>query len=120
MAKIFLDTNTLIDIYERNQSRITELTLHKIWLSPLSFHILAYLDKIKMPNKKFNDMRDDFGIISLSAELLTKASRGPTTDLEDNIQLHSAAIANCDYLLTSDKQLLKMRYFGQVEIVSAL
>lgn len=120
MAKIFLDTNILIDIYERNQGRIGELILHKIWLSPLSFHVLAYLDKIKMPNQKFADMQEDFGIIPLAADLLTKASRGPTSDLEDNIQLHSAAIANCDFFLTGDKQLLKMKYFGQMEIVSNL
>lgn len=46
--------------------------------------------------------------------------RDPTSDLEDNIQLHSAAEADCDYFLTSDKKLLAMIYFGKTKIVSTL
>lgn len=35
-------------------------------------------------------------------------------------QLHSAAEAECDYFLTSDKKLLAMKFFGKTRIVSTL
>lgn len=41
-------------------------------------------------------------------------------NLEDNIQLHSAAEAECDFFLTSDDKLLKIKFFGKTEIKSGL
>jgi len=41
---------------------------------------------------------------------------GPTDDFEDNVQLHSAVMGDCDYFLTMDKKLIKMKYFGKMRI----
>lgn len=43
---------------------------------------------------------------------------GPTKDLEDNIQLHSAAEAESDIFLTADKKLVDMKFFGKTQIIS--
>ena len=45
---------------------------------------------------------------------------GPTKDLEDNIQLHSAAKTEADFFLTNDKKLLKMKFFGKMRIVTTI
>ena len=120
MATIFLDTNILFDIYERDAAKAQLFIDHKLHISPLSYHILTYITKTKIPNTKLNQMLSDFGIISLSSEILMRALQGPTDDLEDNIQLHSAIEANCQYFFTSDKLLLKMAYFGKMAIVDSL
>jgi len=59
-------------------------------------------------------------LISLTDKIIDKALLGPTKDLEDNIQLHSAVEADCDIFLTNDKALLKMGYFGKTKIVDHL
>lgn len=43
-----------------------------------------------------------------------------SNDLEDNIQLNSAIKADCNFFLTFDKKLLKMKFFGKMKIVSSL
>lgn len=67
-----------------------------------------------------NSFISDFNIIDLDKDILDKALESPTKDLEDNIQLHSAAEAECDYFLTEDKGLLKMKFFGKTKIVKNL
>lgn len=47
-----------------------------------------------------------------------KALEGPTVDFEDNTQLHSAAEAECDYFLTNDEKLLKMKFFGKTRLTN--
>ena len=120
MATIFLDTNILISIFQQDAQKARDLLKHKLFFSPLSCHILACIIKTKIPNIKLNQMLEDLGIVAFTPEILTKSLRGPTPDLEDNIQLHSAANENCQYFLTNDKQLLKIGYFGQTEIVSSI
>jgi predicted nucleic acid-binding protein len=120
MAKIFLDTNILVDIFEREINKIYLLSDHSPHTSPLSFHILSYITKTKIPSDKLKQMSKALEIVDLNSKILFKSLEGPTSDLEDNIQLHSASTAECDYFLTSDKALLKMKYFGQVEIVDSL
>lgn len=55
-------------------------------------------------------------VIPFSEDVLKKSLNGPTSDFEDNVQLHSAAEAECDYFLTNDEKLLKMKFFGKTEI----
>lgn len=45
---------------------------------------------------------------------------GPTVDFEDNVQLHSAAEAECEIFLTEDKKLLKLGFFGKTHVVSQI
>lgn len=61
-----------------------------------------------------NQLQEQFGIVPLTEHILNKALEGPTNDLEDNIQLHSAAEAQCDIFLTNDKKLLNLKYFGKM------
>ena len=122
MAKVFLDTNYLIDAIHRRPEKLILTTLinHTIYASPLSFHIYCYLFKIKIPNENLITQSEKFIIVSLSKDILTKAQIGPTTDLEDNIQLHSSVEAECDYFLTNDDNLLKLTYFGKTRIAEKL
>ena len=122
MAKVFLDTNIFIDaIHRAPEKQILEtLEGNIICVSPLSFHIYCYTFKIKIPNKKTALQKEKFHLVVFSENILDKALGGPTTDLEDNIQLHSAAETDCNIFLTGDEKLLKMKFFGKVQILSAL
>lgn len=120
MASIFLDTNLLIDLYERDPSQVKALTLHQLHISPLSCHILCYTEKIGVPDPKLNTLLAKIGIVTLTPTILAHSLVGPTDDLEDNLQLHSAIQAECKYFLTRDRLLLKMAYFGKTKIVNSL
>lgn len=118
MAKIFLDTNWVIDVSGRRPEARNELDKHEIYLSLLSIHILCYANRVKLPNKALNQFKDEFSLVDLSSRLMESALNGPTNDLEDNIQLHSAVKAGCDIFLTKDKKLLKINKFGKTKIMS--
>ncbi|MDO8573747.1 MAG: type II toxin-antitoxin system VapC family toxin [Candidatus Daviesbacteria bacterium] len=122
MAKVFLDTNYFIDaIHRRPEKQILDRLLgHIIYISTLSFHIYCYSFKIKVPDQKVISQKDKFQLTDFSGNLLEKALNGPTKDLEDNIQLHSAAEADCDLFLTNDAKLLKLKSFGKTEVKSAV
>ena len=122
MAKVFLDTNAFIDAIHRNpETKVLDQLEDSIpFISPLSVHIYCYSYKIKAPNQILSSQLKKFSLVDLTETILLKTLDGPTSDLEDNIQLHSAAEANCDYFLTSDEKLLKMKYFGKTKIVSSL
>ncbi|MBI2326638.1 type II toxin-antitoxin system VapC family toxin [Candidatus Collierbacteria bacterium] len=123
MAKVFLDTNIFIDLIEGRGNKIlaSDLDQHHVYISPLSIHILFYVEKKRVPNPNSNATISQFEMVDLTRTLLEERSLvGPTDDLEDNIQLQSAIEADCDYFLTHDKQLLKMGYFGKTRILSSL
>lgn len=118
MVKIFVDTNIFIDLVE-NRKKITLVDLdgNKLFISPLSAHILMYVVKKKIPYQRLEETITHFGIVNFNSEVLNKAIYGPTEDLEDNIQLHLAAEAECDIFLTEDKELLDMKFFGKTKII---
>ena len=120
MAKVFLDTNYLIDTIHRKPEEeiLKSLENHTIYTSTLSFHIYCYVYKIKIPDDRIKDQKEKFQMIDYSESILDNALDGPTKDLEDNIQLHSAAEAECDLFLTEDKKLLNMKFFGKCKIIS--
>ncbi|MEK9143421.1 MAG: hypothetical protein AAB481_02220 [Patescibacteria group bacterium] len=121
MARFFLDANYFIGLANRTpETEVDILDGQKGYISALSCHILCYVNKIKIPDNKIRSFAEDFLIINLSDSIVQKAFDGPTIDMEDNIQLHSAAEAECDYFLTSDKKLLAMTYFGKTKVVSTL
>lgn len=119
MAKIFLDTNYFIDaIHRKPEKQILDLLAgHIVYISTLSFHIYCYSYKIKIPDKKVLLQKEKFQLVDFSEKILERALNNPTTDLEDNIQLHSAIEAECDLFLTSDQQLLNLGFFGKVKIL---
>lgn len=121
MARIFLDTNSFIDITEqRDNLELEDFEGHKIFISPLSVHIYTYTYKIKAPIQKLSKFVEKMHMISFTGEVVLKSLTGPTNDFEDNVQLHSAADAECDYFLTSDEKLLGMKFFGKTKIVDTL
>lgn len=122
MARVFLDTNCFIDAIHRTpEKQILDQLLGQIpFISPLSLHIYCYAYKIKIPSQKVISQKEKFQLVALAENILDKALTGPTTDLEDNIQLHSAAEAECDIFLTSDEGLLNMKFFGKVQILPTL
>ena len=116
MARVFLDTNIYIDVIERAKEKWEHLRTGLLFISPLSTHILFYSSKLKVPNKEIEQLKDQFGIVPLTKDILGKALEGPSNDLEDNIQLHSAVEAECDIFLTNDKKLLDLKFFGKTRI----
>lgn len=121
MVKIFLDTNIFIDLFlPRNDFKLDSFDKNNILVSSLSAHILSYVNKVKIPSQKLNDTINSITLTSFDEKILKLALQGPTDDLEDNIQLHSAAGDNCDYFLTRDQGLLELKFFGKLKIVSSL
>ena len=121
MAKLFFDANYFIHFDEVSSISLVDLfAKHNLYLSTLSCHIYSYINKIKIPNKVYLDVVNSFSLVSLTNEILKRALVGPTNDLEDNIQLHSAVEAECDYFLTNDEDLLKMKFFGKTRIASTI
>lgn len=119
MAKIFLDANVVIDILEqRKETSLSSLNNHQTYMSPLSLHIFFYVEKKKVPYIPLSSFMTNNNIVDITEDLAQKALIGPTSDFEDNIQLHSAAEAECDTFLTSDKQLLDIKFFGKTQIIS--
>ncbi len=122
MARIFLDANFVIETIGLRKSSTTgrQLAGHEVCLSPLTIHIICYSFKIKVPDERIFDLVDQVLVVNLTSRLINPALIGPTQDFEDNIQLHSAVEANCDYFLTNDKELLILGYFGKTKIVNSL
>lgn len=122
MANIFLDTNYFIDAIHRRPERdiIGALEDHACYTSTLSVHIYCYIFKIRIPDSVLTAQLQKFRLIMFSNNILQFSLSGPTPDLEDNIQLHSAAEGECRYFLTRDRNLLKMTYFGKTRIVETL
>lgn len=120
MARVFLDTNSYIDVTKRAKEKWESLKGNLLFISPLSTHILFYIRKLKVPDQEVSELQEQFGIVPLTKYILDKALAGPTEDLEDNVQLHSAAEADCDVFLTDDKRLLALTFFGKTQLLRTL
>jgi len=119
MDKVFLDANYFIGLVNRApEPDAQDLDELKGFISILSCHILFYVNKISVPDANMNSFINDFNLIPLTQDILDKALGGPTNDLEDNIQLYSAAEAECDLFLTEDKKLLDLKFFGKTRIAT--
>jgi predicted nucleic acid-binding protein len=122
MVKVFLDTNVLIDVFVRRGGVVWEdLEGVGVCISPLSFHIYCYVYKIDVLSPKSMKILKALSrleIINLNEAIVNKALNGPTDDFENNVQLHSGAVGECDLFVTNDKRLLKMKYFGKMRIAS--
>ena len=122
MARVYLDANHFIDALVRKPEEgiLESLLGHTSFISPLSVAVYCYLYKIKVPNKQFSVQLAEFQIVDVGKSIYKKALTGPTDDFEDNIQLHSAAEAECDIFLTADKKLLDMKFFGKTKLASEI
>ena len=122
MARVFIDANFVIETIGLRRSQVESENLkgHEVYLSPLTIHIICYSFKIKALDVTINDFINQTHIINLTEKLTKLALSGPTEDFEDNTQLHPAAEAGCDYFLTNDEKLLKMKFFGKTRISNSI
>ena len=118
MAKVFLDTNAFIDtIGKRHPIEVDAILTHTLFVSPLSIHIYLYIYKDKMTQIQTSPGWEFLSFVEFSEEIMRAAITGPTSDFEDNVQLHSAVEAECDFFLTKDEKLVTLGYFGKTQIV---
>ena len=120
MAHIFLDANIVMDVVLNRQPHAIDFRNDAVYVSPLSLHILNYSEANKMPSQDLVDFLDWIIIVDLDLRVVRRALLGPTKDFEDNVQLYSADFSDCDYFLTQDKQLLKRKHFGMVQLVDKI
>ena len=121
MANIFLDTNYLIFLSgKENLPTLHALKDHTAFISTLTVHIYYYVLKIQVPDTPSLEFLREYNIVDFTHEVLERSLFGPTNDLGDNVQLHSAVRANCDYFVTQNKKLLGMKYFGKMKVVSQI
>lgn len=121
MAKIFLDANVFIDLIEKRQEiTLEQLDGNDLFISPLSVHILIYISKRKIPYNRLTSIIDSFFLMTFDENIAKHSLIGPTTDFEDNVQLHSSVEAECDIFFTHDQQLLNLGFFGKVKILNNL
>lgn len=120
MAKVFLDTNYLIDALHRKPEReiLAYLENNSVYISSLSIHVYCYIFKINIKDMPVIAQVEEFQLVDFSDDVTMRALEGPTSDFEDNVQLHSAANAQCDIFLTEDKKLLEMKFFGKVKVTN--
>lgn len=121
MARIFLDTNAFIDLNEgRDRKLIDFLANHNLYVSVVSLGIWIYIYKHAVPDDKFEHLFETFNFVETSSVIARRSFLGPTSDFEDNMQLHSASEAGCDTFITKDAKLIKLGYFGKVRICDVL
>lgn len=122
MARIFLDSNFVIETVGLRKSEIESENLgsHEVFISPLTIHIVCYAFKRRIPDEIISGFVNQVHVVDLARRLVELALSGPTDDFEDNIQLHSATVADADYFLTHDQELLEIGYFGKTKIVDSL
>lgn len=119
MVKVFLDANILVDILEKRRNlSLDKFDEQEMYASTLSVHILFYVGNRKVASHLVSEMLLDLNLVNFTNNTTQKALLGPTNDFEDNVQLHSAADAECDIFLTEDKKLLDMKFFGKTRITS--
>lgn len=117
MAKVFLDTNKLFDYLEREPESLVDIVgSHEVYILALSVHIFCYVYKRTMPDNQLTELLKNFHILGIDQTITHKSLLGPTSDMEDNLQLHTAVTGACDIFITRDQKLLQLKYFGKMEI----
>lgn len=128
MIRVTLDTNVLGPglIGETGAAaRLTRLWSDGAFVLVVSDHILAELERsytdpyfaARVPSERaaalVNVVRNDATVVELSAEV-----QGVATHPEDDLVLATAISGEASVLCTRDKQLLKLRAFEGIEILS--
>lgn len=119
MAHLFLDANCLIDVFgHRDESLAIILDPHQLSTSVLSLHILAYVGKVSIPSPLLSQIGIMVNIASLTTTITRLSLQGPTANFEDNVQLQTATANGCNYFLTKDARLCKMRQWQRLRIIT--
>ena len=71
MANIFIDSNFLFDLTERDIQKRNQIAGNQVFVSPLSYHILFYTYKYVVPAILLLENKKEFTIVNLTDGILT-------------------------------------------------
>lgn len=122
-ARIVLDTNILISalVYGGKPEQIYNLILNKELIAVISPILRSELNEILIKKFKFefnrveqleNIMRNNFLIVNPTRNIAL------ARDEDDNRVLEAAVEGKCSYIITGDKDLLELKIFKNIRIVT--
>src|SRR3989338_2400664 len=124
LVKVLLDTNILVSaiVFGGKPEQILHLILEEEFLAITSPVLLAELKEVL--NKKFPTRETDFKLTIKNIEEIFKTIQPKKTinilnDNDDNRVLEAAIEGNCKYIVTGDKELLSLKSYQGVKIVTA-
>lgn len=122
-VKVVLDTNILISAigFGGKPREIFLLVLSKKIIAVSSSIMLAELEEVV--SKKFPRLEYDFHRVSRRINRRFKIVRPRVSlnvlrDEDDNRVLEAAKEGKCDYIITGDKELLKLKSFKNISIIT--
>ena len=124
IPKVVLDTNILISaiIFGGKPRDILQLVLHKRIIAVTSPSLITELGEVLI--KKFDFLPERVQLIVKKLKRNFKVVNPSVgihilKDEPDNRVLEAAIESNCDYIITGDKELLKLRLYKNIRIVNA-
>jgi len=119
--KVVLDTNLLVASYwnEKSSSRkIVQLAqsnhLKVVWSIDLLEEAEFILKKINVSGEYFTLIRS---IYKSENQIFPKSQINIVSDYSDNRLLEASAEGSADFLITSDRELLKVNQLGETKII---
>ena len=123
LPKVILDTNILISAvgFGGKPREILNLALKNQIRAFTSPTLLAELEDVI--HKKFPILSDDFTRLTRQIKKKFKTARPKKTikvlkDTDDNRVLEAAIEGNCDYIITGDSELLDLKVYRKIKIVT--
>jgi len=117
MTKVFLDTNVFLDCFLKKEPHweasavVLDMVAHeriKAYTSSASFcninYMLNKLDKNRVVEKDLQFLLDIIKIVPVNGQILGQALFEAMPDYEDSVQYASALRADCDFIITTNKQ----------------
>ena len=124
LVKVLLDTNILISamVFGGKPKQILNSILEEEFLAITSPILLAELKEVL--NKKFPQRETDFTLTIKNIEEIFRTIQPKEIinilrDDDDNRVLEAAIEGNCEYIVTGDKELLRLKSYQNVKIVTA-
>ena len=122
--RVVLDTNILISalIYGGKPEQIYNLVLEKQIIAVTSAVLLAELSETLIKKFHFNHIRIEQleRIIKKHIRIVyPKETIGIVKDDDDNRVLEAAIESKCSYIITGDKELLDLRVYKGIKILTA-
>ena len=122
-VKVVLDTNILISaiLYEGKPGKIFELAIEK-QLNVITSRVLLS-ELIEVLVKKFNFLEEKIDLIEKKINktfiiVSPHKSLNVVKDEDDNRVLEAAVEGKCDFIITGDKELLKLAKYRSINIVT--
>ena len=122
-VKVLLDTNILISAFGfgGKPRQILQLILEKKIKSVTSAILLAEFHEVinkKFPLLSFHLKRIEDKIKKVSIIVNPKQSLHVVRDIDDNRVIEAAIEGNCQYIITGDKDLLVLKSYRQIKIIT--